>query len=219
MVDYLISGLLGLICGLWFYFFAVYQVKVRCDYTNKEKLVKIKERQMPIIWMLLTMLMFVLITAIKTDAWERLQIMIFFLLALNISAVDLLIRRIPNPMLLCMLVLKIADITVCVVRGQGIKGALLPSLIGAIVGYVMFVAPAFLKLMVGAGDIKYSIVLGFYLGIYKYVQAMVIMALLLLVYLIYLRVTKKGNLKTAAPMGPYISVGAIVVMLVCLNLG
>ncbi|MGN0383445.1 MAG: prepilin peptidase [Eubacterium sp.] len=217
-MDCFIGGLIGLISGLWFYFFAVYQVKVRCDYSNQDKLAKIKEKKMPVVWMILTAVMFALIFMFKTDVWERTQMMLFFLLALNISAVDLLIRRIPNPMLLCMIVLKIADIVVRIISGESAKEVLIPSLIGIIVGYIMFMLPTLLKVSIGAGDVKYSIVLGFYLGIYKYVQAMVIMAILLSVYLIYLKLTKKGGMKTSAPMGPYISIGAIFVMFVCLNL-
>jgi prepilin signal peptidase PulO-like enzyme (type II secretory pathway) len=39
------------------------------------------------------------------------------------------------------------------------------------------------------------------------------MAVGLLVFLVYLIVTKKGSLKTSVPMGPYLSLGAVITVL------
>ena len=46
-----------------------------------------------------------------------------------------------------------------------------------------------------------------------YLQAALVMAVGLLVYLVYLIATKKGSLKTKSPMGPYLSLGVIVTVL------
>lgn len=46
----------------------------------------------------------------------------------------------------------------------------------------------------------------------NYMQAMVIMGLLAAVALVVLKATKKGGLKTLIPMGPFLSVGAVISM-------
>ena len=66
---------------------------------------------------------------------------------------------------------------------------------------------------IGTGDVKYSAAIGYCLGAFGYLQAALIMAAGLLIYLIYLVATKKGSLKTAVPMGPYLSLGVIVTAL------
>jgi len=65
----------------------------------------------------------------------------------------------------------------------------------------------------GAGDVKFAGVIGFAFGFYSFFQAMVLMGFMVLLYLLYLLITKKGNLKTATPMGPYLSLGLVLTML------
>jgi prepilin signal peptidase PulO-like enzyme (type II secretory pathway) len=65
----------------------------------------------------------------------------------------------------------------------------------------------------GNGDIKLSAVIGLALGVLGYVQAMVVMALITIVLLIVLKLTKKGGWKTQAPMGPMLSAGTLITIL------
>ena len=87
------------------------------------------------------------------------------------------------------------------------------SLIGMVVAFIVFDVPARFKLSVGMGDVKYSAVIGFMVGFFNYVEAMAVMAIVLLVYYFYLKVTSKGNMKTPAPMAPFLSIGAFVTFL------
>jgi prepilin signal peptidase PulO-like enzyme (type II secretory pathway) len=81
---------------------------------------------------------------------------------------------------------------------------------GLIIAYVIFVIPGFFKLRIGAGDVKYSAVIGFMLGLQGYVEAMAVMGFTIFIYYLFLQITRRGNLKTAAPMAPFLSGGVLV---------
>jgi leader peptidase (prepilin peptidase)/N-methyltransferase len=66
---------------------------------------------------------------------------------------------------------------------------------------------------IGWGDVKYAGVVGFYIGLTGLFQAIMIMSISLGVFAIYLLLSKKGNLKTMAPMGPAFSLGFFVTIL------
>ena len=83
---------------------------------------------------------------------------------------------------------------------------------GFFVGFLCCTIPSILRVPVGAGDIKYSAVIGLCIYFMNYMQAMVIMGLLAAVALVVLKATKKGGLKTLIPMGPFLSVGAVISM-------
>ena len=64
----------------------------------------------------------------------------------------------------------------------------------------------------GAGDIKYSGVIGICIYATGYFQSMVIMAILVAIAYLYLKITKKGDMKTQIPMGPFLSAGTVITM-------
>ena len=72
--------------------------------------------------------------------------------------------------------------------------------------------PSILKIPMGAGDIKYSGVIGLTIYAVSYFQAMVLMALFVLMFFIYMKIKKKGGLKTQIPMGPFLSIGTVISM-------
>ncbi len=139
------------------------------------------------------------------------------LVASSIAVVDALIRKIPNESLLLLIVLKFAAITVNLVNGVGIYESVIIPLIGFAVGSLIYLIPSLFHIPIGAGDIKYCAVIGLQLGLYGFLQTSVIMAAALLIYLIYLLITKKGNIKTAAPMGPFLSLGVVVTLIIPLT--
>lgn len=122
---------------------------------------------------------------------------------------DWMHRIIPNPTVLALFGLKLAI---------GIPGLLkvpgfppfdpVGALIGMVACFIVFCLPGFLGKNVGAGDIKLAAAMGFLLGIYSALLAVVLMGLLVLAY------TAAQNqapflafLKTNIPMGPFIAVG------------
>ena len=86
---------------------------------------------------------------------------------LAIAIGDSLIRKIPNSLLLVMIITQAAYIAyVCITSHT--TYALINAGIGFFLGFLAFTIPSFLKVPVGAGDVKYSAVIGMimYLGCY-----------------------------------------------------
>ncbi|MCR5835850.1 MAG: prepilin peptidase [Lachnospiraceae bacterium] len=222
MTYYLIGGGLGTLSGLMLYFLALHHLKVRSEFDKKDIYNKIKNRRYAFVWILITVLMFEVITYCELEridgtfymCWHLIRVTIFAMFAIDVSAVDLMIRRIPNTALLAMIFLEIMELTVeVVVLGQDIVETVFKALFGAAIAYAVFSFPSAFKLAIGVGDIKYSIVLGFMLGFFNFFEAMAVMAFASILFWIYLKVFKKGNLKTAAPMGPFLSAGAMAALL------
>lgn len=210
---------LGLVIGFLFYILAKRQIKVRI-----EKIPSLADDYIPQLlnkkWVLpVWEIAFAgLYTAsyflFSDNIVSLIYSIIFISCSINIVFIDLAIRRIPNELLLTMLIVSLAKfIAEPLIYEGSIKQNLILAVVGIICGFVLFSLPQKLGRYIGAGDIKLSAVIGFSLGVVGYLQAMIIMALIMLVYLVILLVTKKGNLKSFAPMGPALCVGAIISLL------
>lgn len=160
------------------------------------------------IWGILSAVAYVLISQITGFGLTSMEGVLLFSLCLCLSVVDYRIRKIPNELLLALIIIK-AVLLVIDYKPYG----LIKAIIGFALGIVIFMVPSFLGINIGWGDIKYAAVAGFYLGAVSLLQVIIVMALGLGAYTIYLLVSKRGNLKTAAALGPYISLGIIVTML------
>lgn len=129
----------------------------------------------------------------------------------SLSFVDALVRKIPNPCLLSMLVVEAGYVAYHCISTKSVQ--IIPGIfVGFFLGMVVCTIPSILKIPMGAGDIKYSGVIGICVYAAGYFQSMVIMSLLIAVFYFYLKLTKKGDLKTQIPMGPFLSVGTVVSM-------
>ena len=222
MSYYLIGGGLGLFSGLMLYFLALHHVRVRSEFDKKNIYKKIQNRKYALVWMLVTMLMFLVIAYCQSvnghienyyDCWLLIRIILFAVLAIDVSAVDILMRRIPNAILLGMLLLEAVNIGLNTWIGQDLVEQLFQAIIGAAIAYGIFSLPMAFKLTAGMGDVKYSVLLGFMLGAGNFFEAMAVMSIMNLLVFFYLVVVGKGNLKTAVPMAPLLSTGAMVALL------
>ena len=129
----------------------------------------------------------------------------------GLSFVDAVVRKIPNSLLLSMLVVEAGYLIYHCISSKSVE--IIPSIfIGFFIGMVVCLIPSLLKIPMGAGDIKYSGVIGICIYATGYFQAMVTMSILIAIYYFYLKLTKKGDLKTQVPMGPFLSVGTVVAM-------
>ncbi len=127
-----------------------------------------------------------------------------------IAMVDISIRRIPNELLLTILIIKVFFTLVNgIVSGFNWKMFVFP-IVGMVIGLVTFLLPSLIHLYIGNGDIKYGAVIGFYFGFYGFLQSVLLMGIAALVYYIVLRLLKKGNMKTRVPMGPFLSLGVLI---------
>lgn len=129
----------------------------------------------------------------------------------SISYVDALVRKIPNPLLLTMIFIELVYLVYVCVTTRSVE--ILPkAFIGLFIGMVVCFVPSMLHIPMGAGDIKYSAVIGLCIYAMGYFQSMILMAVFVALFWIYLKVTKKGNVKTQIPMGPFLSVGTVISM-------
>lgn len=129
----------------------------------------------------------------------------------SISIVDALVRKIPNPLLLTMIAIDLVYIIYVCVSTQSVD--ILPkAFIGMFMGLVVCYIPSVLRIPMGAGDIKYSAVIGMCIYAMGYFQSMILMSVFVALFWAYLKLSKKGDIKTQIPMGPFLSVGTVITM-------
>lgn len=211
MLDYSIAVALGLLAGFAFLKLAIMQIAKRTEDASKKD--SLRKPVIMVLWMLLSAVLFAAVVWRESDLLVRIEYAIYISVFLNIAVVDFLIRKIPNELLLVLLVTKTIFLTIALFSSVAFKEVVFQPLIGLAVGFFVFSIPSLFKLNIGAGDVKLAGVIGFCLGFYLFFQSMVVMAAILLIYLLVLLVTKKGNLKTATAMGPYLAFGAVLTML------
>ena len=126
----------------------------------------------------------------------------------SIAIVDSLIRKIPNSLLLTMIVIQLPYITYsCIVSKS--PETLFMAVVGFIIGFASCVVPS-KKLPIGSGDTKYCALIGGTLYLTLYMQSIILMGLIGLIILAYLKLSKKGGVKTLIPMGPLISLSSVI---------
>lgn len=152
---------------------------------------------------------FALISAVipMADMVRLIQFLLVFLILLSLSAVDIVVRRIPNELLLALILVYALGHTL----GAGWSG-IPTNLLGAAIAAILFTFPARLGLQIGWGDIKYAVVIGFCFGLSGLLQVTMVMGLGLGLYAAYLYISRKGGLFTSAAIGPYLSLGAVATM-------
>ncbi len=211
MTDIIYGGALGLLAALAFNRIAVFQIKQRTDETSKIEAVK--NTAAIVIWVLLSGILFAAVFAIIKDTPARIEAVAYISIAISIGVVDLDIKKIPNSSVLALLLIRTGFLIYSIATGAPLKETLIPSLAGLAGGFILYQLPMFFGIPIGTGDVKYSAAIGYCLGAFGYLQAALIMAAGLVIYLIYLVATKKGSLKTAVPMGPYLSLGVVFTVL------
>ena len=211
MIEIVYGGLLGILAALAFNRIAIFQIKRRTD--ENAKIEAVSNTAVIVTWVVLSGALFAAAFAIFENTAARIEVIAYISIALSIAVVDLDIKKIPNSMVLSLLVIRTAAIVYALATGVPVKQCIIPSLIGLAGGFILYQLPMLIGIPIGTGDVKYSAAIGYCLGAFGYLQAALIMAAGLIVYLIYLVATKKGSLKTAVPMGPYLSLGVIVTAL------
>ena len=169
-----------------------------------------------IIVMMLTMIAGVAIMMKFHMVTEIIFAFLMLIVCVLIAVIDLHHRIIPNKLLLVMLIIKL---TVGVPQLLGAEGFpkfnVLYSLIGLVVGFVIFIIPAAFGKSVGAGDIKLSATIGFCLGVDGLLYSIVLMGCCVLAYSIIQRnVSFRNMIYEMIPMGPFIAFSTVIVMII-----
>ena len=202
LFDYLAGAALGLLAGFIFNRFAVKQIAKRT--TDKQKQDALKKPIVVIGWMFVSALLFAAVIARQGGLIQAktVEYLIYVSILLNIAAVDFLIRKVPNELLLFLLLAKSIFIAIELFNKVQLYQSLATPAIGLAAGLVLFSIPSLIKIPIGAGDVKLSAAIGFCLGYSLYFQSMALMSVMLLAYLAFLLITKKGSIKTLHPWVP-----------------
>lgn len=211
MVETIYGGALGTLAALAFNRIAIFQIKHRTQETSKIEAVK--NMAVIVAWVLLSGVLFAVSFLRYSDTAARLEAVAYISVAISIGIVDLDIKKIPNSSVLALLIIRTVAIIYAIATGVPVKETLIPSLIGLAAGFILYQLPMLVGVPIGTGDVKYSAAIGYCLGVFGFLQASLIMAAGLLIFLVYLLATKKGSLKTSVPMGPYLSLGAVITVL------
>lgn len=142
---------------------------------------------------------------------ELIRDLVLLLPMLCIAIVDSLIRKIPNSLLLSVIITQAVYVLYTCITSNS-KNVLIASALGFAFGFIAFTIPLWLKVPVGAGDVKYSAVIGLTLYIGCYLQTMILVGVLALSAYAVLKLTKRGGMKTLIPMGPFLSASAVISM-------
>lgn len=212
MIDIVYGGVLGIPAALAFNRIALFQIEKRTKETAKTEAVR--NTVLIAAWTVLSCALFAVAFAVIKDTALRIEAVAYISVALSIAVVDLDIKKIPNSSVLALLIIRTAALVYAIAaKGTPLKECLIPSLVGLAGGFILYQLPMFFGIPIGTGDVKYSAAIGYCLGAFGYLQAALIMAAGLLIFLVYLTVTKKGTRKTAVPMGPFLSLGAVATVL------
>lgn len=172
----------------------------------------VSNRVSPFLWAFCMAALFCLICLAVPSYISKIEYALVICAVACIAVVDISIKRIPNELLLTILAVKVVSVIAhCIINGFHWTMIVSPF-IGMAIGLAAFLIPSLFHLYIGNGDIKYGAVVGFYFGFYGFLQSMIVMGLVILVYYLVLRITKKGGLKTHVPMGPFFSLGVLVTM-------
>lgn len=142
-------------------------------------------------------------------------VFIMLILAEAVTITDLHHRIIPNDIVIAVIVLA-AAFGVPYMLGQEMFPVfrIIASLIGLAVCFVIFMLPAAFSKKVGAGDVKLAAAVGFALGFRGGLAAIVLMGVFVLGFaFVQKRIPTLGFIKSMIPMGPFISVAMVLVLI------
>lgn len=211
LIEIIYGAVLGLLAGIAFQRISVFQVSKRSD--DSAKVEAINNQVVIALWMLTSAALFALVFWKYSGTVDRIENIFIVSVAVNIAVVDFDIRKVPNSSLLILMLSKIGCMIADVIITGDAKNVIFPPILGLAVGLIIYSLPSMLKIPIGAGDVKYCGVIGFCLGIYGFLEASLVMGIVIAFYWIYLKITGKGSLKTVSAMGPFLSVGVIVTAL------
>lgn len=215
MAQTILGALLGILAGVAAQRLAVLQIQRRTD--DYSKVESVNTISVAVLFALVAAAAAGIVYRWETDLFVRAEYLIYILVVLDIAIVDIDIRKIPNSSLIILLVVRVGSIIAGLINGEGFKSTVVYSIIGLAVGFVLFILPSFVHIKIGSGDIKYCACIGFCLGIYGFLESALVMGIVVGCYAIYLYASKKGSMKTMLAMGPYLTIGVLVTLMLPLQ--
>ena len=204
-----IKMLIGIISGIGCSLISIFFEKVLLE--KRGRVFKTSKKEKNIITILAIVVSCFTVANVNRIS-EIIYILLMLLACILIYVTDLHHRIIPNEILVAKLIIGIPALF-------GVTWVpefnIISSLIGFVAGFVVFMIPAFIGKSVGAGDIKLAAVMGFCLGINGLLYGIVLMGIGVLIYeFIKGRTSLKNAMYEMIPMGPFMAVAMMVVMLI-----
>nr|WP_320027285.1 A24 family peptidase [uncultured Acetobacterium sp.] len=183
-------------------------------YLIKQRVNTLKQHQFSgsisktIFWAIMNSIIWLIFLKLNGLESKTLEYMMLFSICIILSAVDISIRKIPNELVLMTLFIGGAFL----ITGQPIM-SLSINIFGLLIGFIIFFLPAMIGKGAGWGDVKYAAAVGFCLGAYGMISAIMIMTFFLMIYASYLIISRKGNLKSKVALGPFMASGFVSVLI------
>lgn len=137
-----------------------------------------------------------------------------------LSVTDLRVKKIPNPVTLLLLLLRVGFMLFGILAKQDDpKKVVLGSLIGMLFGGgFMLVCMLISRGGIGAGDMKIFAVIGLYFGLTGVIEIMIFSMLFSAICAIGMLIFRKAKMKSTLPMAPFILSGLTVYYLLLTNM-
>lgn len=161
-----------------------------------------------IFWAMLNATIWLIFVKLNGLEPKTLECMLLFSICAILSAVDISIKKIPNELVLMTIFVGGAFI----ITGQPIASIGM-NIFGLVIGFIIFFLPAIIGKGAGWGDVKYAAAVGFCLGVYGIISAIMIMTFFLMIYTAYLIIRRKGNLKSKVALGPFMASSFVSVLI------
>ncbi len=162
-----------------------------------------------------------MITAVLALVFYRKKEMSYFSMAqklilwdtlVMLAVIDRQIKKIPNKVLLFLLIVRAAGILAEVIRYDiSLTNSLLFSLLGIVIGgLIPLVAMLLSGGGVGAGDMKLYAVIGAFLGLTGVLQSMMFSLFIAAIVSLIMLISKKAKMKSTLAMAPFIFAGVSI---------
>ena len=155
------------------------------------------------------------VIALRTDTWLQVAYSCLMMIGAGTLVItDILHRRIPNEIVLALIVIKLAFGIPALLGVEGLPAFnIADSCIGLLVCLIIFSLPAAMKKSVGAGDVKLAAAVGFCLGLQGSLFAVALMGAFVLAYVCFQRqLPIMQMIKEMVPMGPFLGTAMLVVL-------
>lgn len=204
IIFFLLLFFAGCLCGLLNTFIEAQLLKK----LHKEKIVTIKPLYRTLFFGIASVVLCLSLRDLGVTVFIFTMLFISFL----ISMIDLKSLIIPNKLVIALLAAGI------IFKIFGVPDtALINSLFGLFLGFIIMFIPYALNLGIGAGDVKLVSVIGFCVGHMGVLFTLILVGLFTLIYMTTRVITRKsnfaGSLKDMIPMGPFILLSFIIITL------
>lgn len=158
--------------------------------TSLSKIVSLSPKLSWLTWLALSVVCFIANALVAKDWTDWSIISSYTIVLLALSRTDWIIRKIPNPTLLALILIRSGSFFF--IRDLDLVAQ---SLAGLIVGYFFFQLPTLTGRTIGMGDVKLAAVIGYCTGWKGMLFSVALMGITISLYLLLLILTGRGNLR------------------------